>query len=74
MYKMIKLGNATFMILDKKTASGFKHQCSFLLQQTNGPIHKRVITEQQYAQFEKGDIFNIENHSGLLGVEWSTYR
>lgn len=73
-YKMIKLENETFMILDKKTSSNLKHQCYFLLQKTNGPIHKRITTELQYAQFEKGDTFNIEKHRGLWGIEWLTYR
>ena len=73
-YKMIELENETFMILDRKIHSTFKHQCSFLLQKTNGPIHKKLITEQQYAQFEEGDTFNIEKHRGLGGIEWLTYR
>jgi hypothetical protein len=72
-YKTIKLGNETFMVLDKRTQSDIKHQCSFLVQKINGTIHKR-ITELQYSRFEKGDTFNIEKHRGILGIEWLTYR
>lgn len=73
-YRMIELENETFMILDRKIHSTFKHQCSFLLQKTNGSIQKRLITEQQYSRFEEGDTFNIEKHKGLWGIEWLTYR
>lgn len=74
MYKTIKLENATFMILGKKTTSDFKHQCNFLLQKINGPITTKITTALQYGQFEKGDTFNVEKHRGLLGIAWSTYR
>lgn len=73
MYKMYKLENETYMVLDKKTYSNHMHQCSLLLQKINGPVQSRVTTELQYAQFEKGDTFSIEKHKGVLGITWMTY-
>lgn len=73
MYKTIKLENETFMVLGKKAFSNHMHQCSLLLQKINGTVQSRVITELQYAQFEKGDTFHIAKHKGLLGITWVTY-
>lgn len=73
-YKRIKFDNEEFMILDKKAPPSLKLQYHFLLQKTNGPFQVKDMTELQYSRFEKGNTLHIEKHTGLLGMEWLTYR
>ncbi|MCW3467844.1 hypothetical protein [Chitinophaga nivalis] len=73
-YKKISIGMEEFILMDKKQTSAFNRQYYFLLLKIIGSSYEKEMTEREYARFEKGDTFYVEQHNGLLGVKWLTYR